>query len=133
MSVAIEVIDDPARAQAALHPARRALLEALDQPLSAAALARRLELPRQRVNYHLRELEAQSLVSLEEERRRGSCIERVYRRSAEAYAVSPAALGSLESDPEEIEDQLSAGLPDRLGLARTRRSRTARTRRSGSG
>ena len=56
MSAALEVVAEPERAAALLHPARRQLLEALDEPLSAASLAERLSLPRQRVNYHLREL-----------------------------------------------------------------------------
>ena len=51
MNAAFEVIEDTKQAQVLLHPARIALLERLDEPASAASLARALELPRQRVNY----------------------------------------------------------------------------------
>src|SRR5205085_5020723 len=52
-----------------------------------------LELPRQRIGYHLRELEAAGLVELVEERRRRGFVERVLRASAEAYVVDPAVMG----------------------------------------
>jgi len=105
----VEVIEEPERAQALLHPARLRLLENLAEPSSAAGLARRLGLPRQRVNYHLRELEGQRLVELVEERRRGSCVERIYRRTGRAYVISTAALGRLGATPGEIQDRFSAG------------------------
>ena len=53
----LQVVDDPERAAAMLHPLRMRMLETLREPHSAASLARILELPRQKVNYHLRELE----------------------------------------------------------------------------
>lgn len=106
--VPVDVIDEPRRAQVLLHPARLELLEQLAEPGSAAGLARRLGLPRQRVNYHLRELEAQRLVEVVEESRRGNCVERVYRRTGGAYAISSAALGRLGSSPEDVQDRFSA-------------------------
>ena len=105
---AIEVVDEATRARALMHPARRALLECLDEPSSAAALARRLDQPRQRVNYHLRELESEALVEMVEERRRGSVTERVYRRVGRSYAISSAALGRLGSRPEQVRDRFSS-------------------------
>ena len=56
MALAVDVIEETERAQALLQPARLELLERLREPGSAAAVARDLGLPRQRVNYHLREL-----------------------------------------------------------------------------
>ena len=53
------------------------------------------------MNYHLKELEENGLVELVEERRRGSVVERVYRRTGHAYAISTAALGALGTTPEE--------------------------------
>lgn len=108
MSAALEVVQDTERAQALLHRARLELLEHLAEPSSAAALGRRLGLPRQRVNYHLRELLAKGLVELVGESRKGSCVERQYRRTGAGYAISPAALGPLAVSPEDVQDRFSA-------------------------
>jgi DNA-binding transcriptional ArsR family regulator len=108
IQVEVDVIEDTRRAQVLLQEGRIRLLEHLAEPSSAAALARRLDLPRQRVNYHLRELESQRLIELCEERRRGNVVERVYRRTGRSYAISTAALGQLGSRPDEIEDRFSA-------------------------
>ena len=108
MPIAVDVIADPKRAQVMLHSARLELLENLGEPSSAAALARQLGLPRQRVNYHLRELEGQKLIELVEERRKGSCVERVYRRTGHSYAISTAALGRLGTMPDDIRDRFSS-------------------------
>ena len=108
MPVAVDVIEDAERAQALLHPARLELLENLAEPGSAAALARRLGLPRQRINYHLRELEGQRLVELVDEKRRGSCVERTFRRTGRSYTISTAALGDLGTTPADIQDRFSS-------------------------
>src|SRR5204863_1132771 len=49
----IQVIDDPAAATVALEPMRSRLLSELAMPASAATLASRVGLARQKVNYHL--------------------------------------------------------------------------------
>ncbi len=108
MTLAVDVVREPARAQVLLHPTRIELLERLAEPSSAAGLARQLDLPRQRINYHLRELEAQRLVELVETKQRGSVTERLYRRTGRAYALSPEALGSLGSSPDDFQDRFSA-------------------------
>ena len=108
MPIPVDVIEEPKRAQVMLHSARLELLENLGEPSSAAALARRLGLPRQRVNYHLRELEAQRLIELVEEHRKGSCVERVYQRTGQSYAISTAALGRLGTMPDDICDRFSS-------------------------
>jgi DNA-binding transcriptional ArsR family regulator len=104
----LEVIRRAGQARTLLDPTRRALLEGLGEPGSAASLARRLGVPRQRLNYHLRELERQGLVELVEERRRGNCVERIVRASARHYLISPEALGALGSTIEERQDRASA-------------------------
>jgi DNA-binding transcriptional ArsR family regulator len=104
----VEVIEDAGAAAAALSPARCRLLAELVEPASAAALAARLGLPRQKVNYHLRTLEAHGLVELAEERKRGGITERVLRATAASYVVSPAALADAGADPERTADQFSA-------------------------
>ena len=54
----VEVIEDPAAAAVALDPVRARLLAELAEPASAATLAARLGIPRQKVNYHLKTLES---------------------------------------------------------------------------
>ena len=104
----LEVIDDPAAAVAALDPIRARLLAELSEPGSAASLASRVGLPRQKVNYHLRALEAHGLVRHVEERRWGGIVERRLVATAASYVVSPAALGHAASDPARSSDRLSA-------------------------
>lgn len=108
----ISMVDDAEHAAVLLgHPMRLRLLGALGQPDSASGLARRLDLPRQQVNYHLRELERSGFVALEREQRKGNCVERIVRRSAAYYLVSPLALGDLgdttDADPVAMRDQFS--------------------------
>ena len=104
----VAVIDDPAAAEASLDPMRARLLAELAEPASAAGLAARLGLPRQKVNYHLRTLEGHGLIELAEERKRGNLTERVMRATAAAYVISPATLPRLQPDPSRAPDQLSA-------------------------
>ena len=104
----VEVIDDPAAAVVALDPVRARLLAELAEPGSAATLAARVGLPRQKVNYHLRTLEAHGLVHVVEERRWGGLTERLLRATAASYVVSPGALGAAANDPRRAEDRLSA-------------------------
>ena len=105
---ALQVIRDPEPAAALLDPVRQRLLAELRQPNSASGLARRLRLPRQRLNYHLRVLESAGLVELVEERRKGNCTERVVRASARAFVISPEALGPLGLTPDTTPDRLSS-------------------------
>ena len=104
----VEVIDDPAAAVAALEPIRARLLAELARPGSASTLAGRVGLTRQRVNYHLRTLEAHGLVRLVREQRRRGLTERIMQASAAAYVVSPGALGQAAVTPERAADRLSA-------------------------
>ncbi len=104
----LDVIRSPDTAMRLLQPLRRRILENLNVAQSATSLARRLGLARQKVNYHLRELEKDRLVELVEERRRGNCTERVVKATARSYLISPEVLGALGSQPEEIRDRFSA-------------------------
>jgi DNA-binding transcriptional ArsR family regulator len=126
----VEVIDDPAAAVVALDPMRTRLLAELADPASAATLAGRVGLPRQKVNYHLRALEAHGLVRVVEERRWGGLTERVLAASAACYVVSPAALGEAASDPGRQVDRLSASYLVALA-ARLVREVAALARRAG--
>jgi DNA-binding transcriptional ArsR family regulator len=104
----VAVIDEPAAAVVALDPVRARLLSELAEPASAAALAERVGLTRQKVNYHLRQLEAHGLVRVVGERRWGGLTERLLAATAASYVVAPAALGAAASDPARAHDRLSA-------------------------
>jgi DNA-binding transcriptional ArsR family regulator len=106
--LAVDVIDDPAAASVALDPVRSRLLAELAQPASAAALAARLGIPRQKINYHLRTLEAHHLVQVVDTRQWGGLTERRMVATAASYVVSPAALGPAAADPARERDRLSA-------------------------
>ncbi|UOZ04289.1 helix-turn-helix domain-containing protein [Amycolatopsis sp. WQ 127309] len=104
----VAVIEDPAAAEVSLDPIRARLLAELAEPASATMLAGRVDLPRQKVNYHLRALEAHGLVELVEERRKGNVTERMMRATASSYVISPAALAAVQPDPARSPDRLSA-------------------------
>ncbi|HEX3425698.1 MAG TPA: helix-turn-helix domain-containing protein [Acidimicrobiales bacterium] len=104
----IEVIDDPEIAATALGSGRANLLAELAEPKSASMLAAAAGLPRQRVNYHLRELERDGLVELVEERRKGNMTERLLQSTARSYVISPDALAAVAPDPARDPDRLSA-------------------------
>jgi DNA-binding transcriptional ArsR family regulator len=104
----VEVIDDPAAAVAALDPVRSRILAELAEPASAAGLAGRLGIARQKVNYHLRALETHGLVRVAETRRWGGLVERLLVATAASYVVSPGALGPAAADPGKRADRLSA-------------------------
>jgi DNA-binding transcriptional ArsR family regulator len=113
--LAVQVIDDPAVATVALEPTRSRLLSELAEPASAATLATRIGLGRQKVNYHLNALESHGLVELAEERKWGGLTERLLVRSAASYVVGPRALGPVAADPKRQADRLSASYLIALG------------------
>jgi DNA-binding transcriptional ArsR family regulator len=111
----IHVIDDPAAATVALDPMRSRLLSELAAPASAATLAARVGLARQKVNYHLNTLEAHGLVQLAGKRKWGGLTERLLVATATSYVVSPSAMGSAAVDPDREVDRLSASYLIALG------------------
>jgi DNA-binding transcriptional ArsR family regulator len=102
------LLDSAPSAAAVLHPLRRRILESLTEPDSAAGLARRLRLPRQRLNYHVRELARAGLLRRAGRRRKRNMIEQRYVATARSYALSPELLGRLGADPRRVEDTFSA-------------------------
>ena len=111
----IQVIEDPAAATVALEPMRSRLLSELAAPASAATLAARVGLARQKVNYHLNALEAHGLVRLAEKRKWGGLTERLLVATAASYVVSPSALGPIAVDPNREVDRLAASYLIALG------------------
>src|SRR3954467_6048369 len=98
----LDIIDDPARARAALQPIRLKLLHLLERPQSAPQLAKAIGMPRQRVLYHLRMLEAQQLVAAQEHGQVGRRVDRSYVRTATSYAIAPKTMGGVAVDTRTI-------------------------------
>jgi hypothetical protein len=92
---AVALVDAPDALRTALPPLRRRLLERLREPASAVVVAGEFGLPRQRVNYHLRTLEAAGFLELVETRARRGCTERVLRTSAHAFIVDPQVMAPV--------------------------------------
>ena len=107
-AAAIRVLRARSQAAALLHDTRRKLIEHLAEPDTAAGLARKLGTSRQRLRYHLRQLETEGLVECIAERRNGNCVERVVRATARAFVISPEAIGVLGDTADAAADRLSA-------------------------
>jgi len=110
MNRAVHVIEEGGAATAALHPLRIEILAELAEPDSAAGLARRIGMPRQQVNYHIRQLEKQGLVTLVGERRVRNCVERLVQAVGRSYVINPAVLGRLAADPRHVDENSPAHL-----------------------
>lgn len=107
-SVALQILRDPEAAAVVLDPKRRLILARLQgEPNSATGLAKLLEMPRQKVNYHLRELERVGLVEEIATRRKGNVEERIVRAKATQYVISPEVLGQLGDEPAARRDRFS--------------------------
>ena len=104
----VRVLADAAAVEVALDPTRAAILDALSEPGSAATVAAAVGSTRQKVNYHLKALEAHGLVELAEERAWGGITERFVRRTARHLVVAPDVLQGAAIDPTEVADRLSA-------------------------
>lgn len=102
----LDYIGEPDRVRLALSPIRRRLLERLREPASATQLATELGLSRQRINYHLRELEQAGMLELVEERPRRGFTERILAASADAFVVDPSVLGAVAA--VEAQDRYAA-------------------------
>ena len=93
----VEVIEDPGVAAIVVEPMKSRLLAALVEPASAATLAGRLGLPRQKVNYHLRSLEDYGLARVWEERTWGGLTERVKRSATYLIALATRIVGEVSA------------------------------------
>lgn len=108
--VPIEAVEDASRAsRLLLHPLRVKVLEGAREPISATELGRRLGEPRQKVNYHVRELERAGFLLPAGRARRGNLEERRVVASARAYVLLPEVLGPVAADPQAAGDAASAG------------------------
>ena len=101
----IDVMRDGERLRGTLSPLRQRLLVELREPASATGLAARLGGSRQRIGYHLRELEKSGLVELVELRQRRGRVERLVRATAHTVVVPPTVVG--EPDPTAAQDRFA--------------------------
>jgi len=123
---ALDLVREPSQAAALLHhPLRLKILAALMEPDSATGVARRMSLPRQTVNYHVRELARARFLARAGRRRRRHLFEQCYVATARGYVLSPELLGKLAADPAQVADTLSAKYL--LGLASKLQSELARS------
>ena len=91
-----------------MDPRRQELLHLLKEPASAADLARRMDLPRQKVNYHVRKLASAGYLKKAGRRRKRNLLEQRWQATADAYFLTPSVLSSLAPDPSAIADRGSA-------------------------
>lgn len=122
----LDVVREPGQAAILLHhPLRLKILAALLEPDSATGVARRMKLPRQTVNYHVRELARARFLARAGRRRRRHLFEQCYVATARGYVLSPELLGKLAADPAQVADTLSAKYL--LGLASKLQTELARS------
>jgi DNA-binding transcriptional ArsR family regulator len=127
----LDVIHDPLVAIVALDPIRAQLLAELSQPASAGALATRLGLPRQKINYHLKALETVGLVHEVQRRLWGGLTERRLQASARAYLIAPRTMGpaapveTVDPSALSIAARLITDVATLLGLSRASGKRLA--------
>ena len=133
MAATVQILQGTESAAALMNPIRMRILEQLSAPGSAAGVARQIGIPRQHVNYHLRELENAGLVEFVEERRKGNCMERIVRAAAKSYLIGPQALGALGTTPEMVSDRFSIAYLVSLGARIIRDLTTVAERSAASG
>ena len=105
----LEPVTEGSRAAALFqHPVRRRILALARTPMSATEMAGRLGLPRQRVNYHVRQLERARFLERADQRVRRNMIEQRYVASARSYVIAPALLGALAPHTSAVQDAASA-------------------------
>src|SRR5690606_7209543 len=106
--LALECVDVPERARALLSPLRLEVLARAREPRSATEIAGELALPRQKVNYHVKELHRARFLRPAGRRRKRNLTEQRYVATARSYVLAPGLLGPLECRPHDDEDALSA-------------------------
>lgn len=108
MQADLAVVHQARQAAALIDPARARILDHLRDPDSAAGTARALKVPRQRLGYHVRELESAGLLRPVGERKVRNAVERLLQSTARRYVISPAALGRIAVSPDAIRDRFSS-------------------------
>lgn len=107
MTQAAAWIDDAKAVRTLADPMRRQILKLLSKPGSAVSVARELGMPRQRVGYHMRELEKHGFVELLREERKRGCTERIMRRTSESILLAPDSFAEQRLHPQGVKDRFS--------------------------
>jgi hypothetical protein len=97
------------------HPLRAQLLARAAEPISATELAAALGVPRQRMNYHVRQLVKAGFLTAAGRRMKRNLVERQYVATARSYALSSRMLGALAGEARRLPEQHS--LPHALMTA----------------
>ncbi len=105
---AVHVVKDPRHAALLAAPIRQRILEALAEPGSASTIAKTLGLARQKVAYHVRQLEDHGYVQLVREEQRRGCTERIVRRTAQYLVASNELFGRAGLDSRRLQDKFSS-------------------------
>jgi DNA-binding transcriptional ArsR family regulator len=105
---AVQFVRDPGQLAVLAAPIRQRILEALEEPGSASSVAKRLGLARQKVAYHVRQLEENGYVRLLREEQRRGCTERILQRSAQYLVASDEVFGRMGIDPARLRDKFSS-------------------------
>lgn len=104
----IHVVKDPRHAALLAAPIRQRILEALAEPGSASTLAKTLGLTRQKVAYHVKQLEENGYVRLVREEQRRGCTERIVQRTAQHLYASSEVFGPAGLDASRLQDRFSS-------------------------
>jgi biotin operon repressor len=102
------VVAEAARAGQLLKPLRLKILAEAREPQSAAAIAARLGLPRQKVNYHVRELARAGFLRRAGRQRKRGLTEQKYIVTARAFLLGSGVLGPMGADSAPSGDKMTA-------------------------
>ncbi len=108
-TAALEEVTEPARAITLLAAPRLAILARAASPHSATEIAAELDLPRQRVNYHVQALAKAGFLVRAGRRKKRNLWEQRWRRSATAYHLAPELLGALRAERNGLADPVALG------------------------
>jgi hypothetical protein len=105
----VAAVEDARKAAALLaHPLRPRIVALARQPASATELATQLGLPRQRVNYHVRQLARSGFLRRAGQLRKRNLIEQRYVATARSYVLGPEVMGPLAMIGHRADDAFSA-------------------------
>lgn len=105
---AVEPVGEAERAELLMHPLRQQVLAEAREASTAAEIARRIGLPAQKVNYHVRALVDAGFLKPAGEGRKRNLVEKRYQASAGSYLILPQVLGAVGSRGPSEADRFSA-------------------------
>lgn len=104
----IQPVEEAGKAKLLLHPLRQRILSEAREASTAAEIARRVGLPPQKVNYHVRSLVDAGFLQPAGEGRKRNLVEKRYRASARSYVLLPQVLGAMSAGAVSHPDRFSA-------------------------